>query len=427
MKSREKVHNSEAVEQKNNGNEVTDTELENFRFHKWQTVASLFDYLDDASFCCRQNIDGYLVLLNVLGGMWWLASCIDIIMLKNGFSEFIFLAKLKENLIPCIVLSFLIKSLLIVDFGLIKLYLNKKSFSSRTLLWTNKFAEVVYYICLVKYLRLRNYDFTVAKFLCIMYFIYLMKSHAYVYSVIKLKNYFPKQTSKLNKLQTFSRLVRFIYIPTLVYEIDFPRSTGKFRKKYFFLKLISTITVFNIYIYLIYYKYPDLMRAQSQNHLITLITSYCSILIESVILIFLFMFDGILNLLAEATRFPDRQFYGFWWNSTTFIEFSRDWNTPVYRWLHVYIYKASLGYFKKHNKILSVLLTLTVSGILHELFLFVLFGSFNFYISLLTLSQIPLSLTVKYFKGSIYGKIFFWTCITLGITLLAICYNNSLN
>nr|XP_027202775.1 sterol O-acyltransferase 1-like [Dermatophagoides pteronyssinus] len=170
---------------------------------------------------------------------------------------------------------------------------------------------------------------------------------------------FLNNTSKLNKLQTFSRLVRFIYIPALVYEIDFPRSTGKFRKKYFFLKLISTITVFNIYIYLIYYKYPDLMRAQSQNHLITLITSYCSILIESVMLIFLFMFDGILNLLAEATRFPDRQFYGFWWNSTTFIEFSRDWNTPVYRWLHVYIYKASLGYFKKHNKILSVLLTLT--------------------------------------------------------------------
>lgn len=55
-----------------------------------------------------------------------------------------------------------------------------------------------------------------------------------------------------------------------------------------------------------------------------------------------------MNIFAEITRFGDRSFYKDYWNSTTFEEFNRKWNQPVYSFLfrHVYLecfYKYKLS------------------------------------------------------------------------------------
>ena len=42
---------------------------------------------------------------------------------------------------------------------------------------------------------------------------------------------------------------------------------------------------------------------------------------------------------AEMLRFADRQFYLDWWNSTSFGNYYRTWNTLVQDWLYTYIYK----------------------------------------------------------------------------------------
>lgn len=66
-----------------------------------------------------------------------------------------------------------------------------------------------------------------------------------------------------------------------------------------------------------------------------------SILIPSVlcfVILFLMIFEQILNVVAEITMFADREFYSDWWNSTGFEEFSRKWNRPVHLFLYKYIY-----------------------------------------------------------------------------------------
>jgi len=55
-----------------------------------------------------------------------------------------------------------------------------------------------------------------------------------------------------------------------------------------------------------------------------------------------------MNFGAEMTCFADRQFYTDWWNCKNYATYYRNWNMPIYEWLHVYIYrdlrKVSLDY-----------------------------------------------------------------------------------
>ena len=57
-----------------------------------------------------------------------------------------------------------------------------------------------------------------------------------------------------------------------------------------------------------------------------------------------------MNFGAEMTCFADRQFYTDWWNCKNYATYYRNWNMPIYEWLHVYIYrdlrKVSLDYLK---------------------------------------------------------------------------------
>lgn len=45
------------------------------------------------------------------------------------------------------------------------------------------------------------------------------------------------------------------------------------------------------------------------------------------------IWECLLNVLAEVTRFADRGFYGPWWNSVSFDQYARDWNRPVHNFL----------------------------------------------------------------------------------------------
>jgi diacylglycerol O-acyltransferase 1 len=48
---------------------------------------------------------------------------------------------------------------------------------------------------------------------------------------------------------------------------------------------------------------------------------------------FYIFFHLWLNILAELTRFADREFYRDWWNARTIGEYWRLWNMPVHRWM----------------------------------------------------------------------------------------------
>ncbi|KNE60475.1 hypothetical protein AMAG_05861 [Allomyces macrogynus ATCC 38327] len=57
------------------------------------------------------------------------------------------------------------------------------------------------------------------------------------------------------------------------------------------------------------------------------------------LLMFYSFFHAWVNLIAELTRFADREFYMAWWNCSTIAAYWRLWNQPVHKWLkrHVYV------------------------------------------------------------------------------------------
>lgn len=60
------------------------------------------------------------------------------------------------------------------------------------------------------------------------------------------------------------------------------------------------------------------------------------------LLLFLALFHHWMNLLAELTRFGDRNFYRDWWNSSGFEEYWRKWNLPIHNFINRHINKPLL-------------------------------------------------------------------------------------
>src|SRR5690606_19421632 len=79
----------------------------------------------------------------------------------------------------------------------------------------------------------------------------------------------------------------------------------------------------------------QMMEAAEKLETVTTFTEAGLILLELIshllfpfmftfLLVFLVIFEYVLGAFAEITRFADRQFYSDWWNSTNWLEFSRE-------------------------------------------------------------------------------------------------------
>ena len=140
--------------------------------------------------------------------------------------------------------------------------------------------------------------------------------------------------------------------------------------------------------------------------------------------LFFSVFDCIFPALAEITGLADRGFYGDWWNSTSFADFSSLWNKPVHEFLlrHVHVAAVeSLHFSRKH----AAMLTFAVSIILHEILITAILGiGFRPYLAFFSVFQIPLWPIMRspVFRNKLLGNVFFWTGLVLGITLVVVLY-----
>lgn len=144
---------------------------------------------------------------------------------------------------------------------------------------------------------------------------------------------------------TVADFIRFACAPTVVYSPNFP-STAAFRPLYLLEKAVfAAILLFAALETAVQFLLPvvsDLGRAHAEATPIPagLVMARMVVpLTALMLLLFFLVFDVVLNAFAELTLFGDRRFYGDWWNSTSFAEFSRKWNRPVHTWLlhHVYL------------------------------------------------------------------------------------------
>lgn len=236
-----------------------------------------------------------------------------------------------------------------------------------------------------------------------------------------------------NNLSLFN-FFEYSMFPTLIYQTTYPR-TEKIRKGYLIKKIAG---IFGIILVLIAIAqnnlYPVVMEClhlQSTTDLSYRIKIYPLILIKTIpsflsvyLLVFYLIWELILNSIAELSRFADRQFYSYWWNSLTWTEYARDWNVPVHKFLLRHVYHSSISAFQV-NKQTAAFITFFLSSVIHELAMWVIFKKWRGYLLLLQMNQLSLVKIsqLKWLRNRTdFNICIFWFGIVFGPSLMCTMY-----
>ncbi|KAH7105853.1 MBOAT-domain-containing protein [Auriculariales sp. MPI-PUGE-AT-0066] len=213
-------------------------------------------------------------------------------------------------------------------------------------------------------------------------------------------------------------------IPTLVYELAFPR-TDRIRPLYVAEKTVATMGTFALLYTVTDQMIMPLIPApgSSQPFWRSLLDLALPFML-AYLLLFYIMFECICNGFAELSRFADRQFYEDFWNSTSQDEFARKWNRPVHLFLLRHVYASTMAEYKlsKHG---ATLVTFLLSACVHELVMIVVTKKIRMYLFGMQMAQIPLIAlgripAIK--RNKILGNIVFWFGLMAGFPLLCVGY-----
>lgn len=241
-------------------------------------------------------------------------------------------------------------------------------------------------------------------------------------------NFYPTNLTIVNHYE-------YIVLPTLVYELEYPRS-DKINWYYVAEKGIAVFGVLGIMnmvgqtlIYPVVVRTIEMKDAgMSLQQRLELFPWILSDLIFPFMMEYMMtwyvIWECILNLLAEVTYFADRGFYADWWNSVSWDQFARDWNRPVHNFLLRHVYHSSISSMKV-NKYTATLITFFLSACVHELVMWCLFKKLRGYLLFLQMMQIPLVQLSRsrFLKGrATLGNLIFWIGIFTGPSLLCSLY-----
>ncbi|GAA6058089.1 hypothetical protein JCM3770_001107 [Rhodotorula araucariae] len=221
---------------------------------------------------------------------------------------------------------------------------------------------------------------------------------------------------------TVPNFIDYLLVPTLVYELEYPR-TASIRPMYILEKTLATFGTFSCLLLIVeHFVYPVMPGPDS---------SFFSSLLDLALpfticylLIFYIIFECICNAFAEITRFSDRAFYSDWWNSTSFDEFSRKWNRPVHTFLLRHVYATTISTYRL-SKFSAAFVTFLLSALVHELVMVVVTHKIRMYLFVLQMAQLPLIMLGRapvFKRHPALGNLFFWLGLLSGFPLLAVAY-----
>ncbi|KAF8312187.1 MBOAT-domain-containing protein [Clavulina sp. PMI_390] len=231
-----------------------------------------------------------------------------------------------------------------------------------------------------------------------------------------------KEATRWPKNITLRNFVDYMLIPTLVYEMQYPR-TASLRPLYVLEKTIATFGTFTLlYTYTEHYIIP-LTPTLRQNFFRSIIDLILPFML-CYLLLFYIIFECICNGFAELSFFADRQFYEDWWNSTSMDEFSRKWNKPVHVFLLRHVYASTISTFG-FSRSAAAFSTFLLSALAHELVMAVVTQKIRLYLFLLQMIQIPMIAmgrlpVVK--RNPTAGNVVFWFGLLTGFPLLCVAY-----
>ncbi|OJD32488.1 mboat family protein [Diplodia corticola] len=234
---------------------------------------------------------------------------------------------------------------------------------------------------------------------------------------------------------TLANFADWTMLPTLVYELEYPRQE---RINWWYVAEKTAATFGIIWVMIVVsqaYIYPPVaetvrmkeagMTLQERALEFPWIVSdiLFPLLLEQILTWYL-IWECILNVLAELTRFADRGFYGDWWNSVSFDQYARDWNRPVHNFLLRHVYHSSISSWHL-SKGSATFVTFLLSALVHELVMFCLFKKVRGYLFATQLLQIPLvSLSrTRLLKGrTVLGNVVFWIGLFVGPSVITSLY-----
>ncbi|KAL2132365.1 hypothetical protein VTI74DRAFT_3906 [Chaetomium olivicolor] len=227
----------------------------------------------------------------------------------------------------------------------------------------------------------------------------------------------------------------YICLPTVVYELEYPRSES-INWHYVAEKMVACFGVIFVMIMIsqafIYPVVMDTVRMKEEGvptaerfrqfpwMLLDLIFPF----MMEYLLTWYLIWETILNFVAELTGFADRYFYDAWWNSVSWDQFARDWNRPVHNFLLRHVYHSSISAMKvdKHT---ATLITFFLSACVHELVMWCIFKKLRGYLLFLQMCQLPLvrlSRTKWLRNRARLGNVLFWLGIFTGPSILCSLY-----
>lgn len=228
---------------------------------------------------------------------------------------------------------------------------------------------------------------------------------------------------------TLKNLVYYWAVPTLVYQPVYPmRPTVRWSRV---LPLMGELLTGMILTWVLMKQ----MGMPVLEHLVDNMDSWKMMLEDYITLAsisitiwlagFFALFQSLLNLLAELTKFADRDFYGDWWNAGSVGTFWRDWNRPVSNYFrrHIYIPLRT----RKWSRTWASNAVFFVSALFHELLFGVATHNFNGVAFLCMMVQpifivLTLPLERKRGAGTTIGNCVFWVSIMFGQPTATVIY-----
>ncbi|KAL4726903.1 Sterol O-acyltransferase 2 (Sterol-ester synthase 2) [Fusarium chlamydosporum] len=235
---------------------------------------------------------------------------------------------------------------------------------------------------------------------------------------------------------TWSNYTDYIFCPTLCYEIEYPR-TSHINWISLISKIIATFgCIFLLTIISEDFILPVLLDASERLDAVPAVSSASEkllILAETIswllfpfmitfLLVFLVIFEYVLGAFAEITRFADRHFYSDWWNSTDWMEFSREWNIPVYSFLRRHVYSASRP---RIGRGAATALTFLISAFGHEIVMACITKKLRGYGFVCQMLQLPIVMLqrTRWVRGKkTLNNVCFWASMVLGLSMICALY-----
>ncbi|KAI2608932.1 MBOAT-domain-containing protein [Hypoxylon fragiforme] len=227
--------------------------------------------------------------------------------------------------------------------------------------------------------------------------------------------------------------IDYLLCPTLCYELEYPRNQT-INWTSLIAKVVATFgCIFLLTVISEEFILPVLQESTVRLDNTASVFETLLILFETIswllfpfmltfLLVFLVIFEYVLGAFGEITQFGDRHFYSDWWNSTDWMEFSREWNIPVYSFLRRHVYATTRPTIGRNN---ATVITFLISAIGHEIVMACItkkIRGYGFVCQMLQLPIVMLQRTKWVRAHKTANNVLFWASMIMGLSLICSLY-----